>query len=477
MSFQSEGSGESGRAIFLTDASKSNAGISEKDELGGFKSLVVGFIDTVDNGLIAKERQARLQPRNWHYMEGPPPIAELPNVKDRRAAISLIADHEHDFPGWALDPSEKSALLDDWFYDAALDALQKSTRIVDYKDPKGRAALLAQLVKVIDDHNQQYTAALVMGRDVGNHATAAAGYVWDNQRNFNGLLDTFWITRHTDAYGAGREQTPFGILSERTDAHFDWPNSAEHGRIKFQRLDLSGVPVGGVKYKSSLGWDPTVANEDSELGKENGQWRPWYHCIDSPERDPKRPPPPGDPPYIPPPPPPDPNPPSPGMPVPPDPPPVLPPRDDLIVGLDELRELLAADEAARRPPPDGADEGRIICLALSHHPPLVDGLRHPEHGYLAISVDELGHRVVWVDRRLQDPEAPPWWERLITVPRDVPAGRVPVTNGNGGVAWADPREIAPRHAPLEPLPVEDVPRADRAPPPGPLREEVIRGED
>ena len=135
------------------------------------------------------------------------------------------------------------------------------------------------------------------------------------------------------------------------------------------------------------------------------------------------------------------------MPVPPDPPPVLPPRDDLIVGLDELRRLLAADEAARRPPPDGADEGRIICLALSHHPPLVDGLQHPEHGYLAISVDEHGHRVVWVDRRLQDPAAPPWWERLIAVPRDVPAGRVPVTNGNGGVVWTDPREIAPPHAP------------------------------
>jgi len=126
LSFQSEGSGESGHALFLTDASKSNAGIPEKDELGSFKSLVVGFVDTVANGLIAKEVQAHLQPRNWHYTECPPPFADLPNVKDRRAAVALIADHEHDFPGWALDPNNKSALLDDWFFDAGLNAIQKS---------------------------------------------------------------------------------------------------------------------------------------------------------------------------------------------------------------------------------------------------------------------------------------------------------------------------------------------------------------
>lgn len=137
------------------------------------------------------------------------------------------------------------------------------------------------------------------------------------------------------------------------------------------------------------------------------------------------------------------------MPVPPDPLPPFVPRDDLIVGLDELRRLLAADEARRHPPLGGADEGRIICLPLSHHPPLVDGLLHPEHGYLAISVDELGHRAVWVDRRLQDPTVSPWWERLIAVPRDVPAGRIAVTDGNGSVIWTDPREIVrPAAAPV-----------------------------
>lgn len=135
------------------------------------------------------------------------------------------------------------------------------------------------------------------------------------------------------------------------------------------------------------------------------------------------------------------------MPVPPDPPAPFVPRDDLIVGLDELKKLLAADEAARRPPPFGADEGRIICLPLSHHPPLADGLQHPEHGYLAISADDSGHRVVWVDRRVANPEAPVWWERLVAVPRDVPVGRVALTDGKGGVLWADPREVlsAPPH--------------------------------
>jgi hypothetical protein len=473
MSFQSEGSGESGHALFLTDASKAKGGIAEKDELGSFKSLVVGFVEVVTNGLIQGERQARLQPRNWHFTEGPPPLVDLPNVKDRRAAVALIADHEHDFFGWALDTSDASPLLDDWFYDPATQTLQKSTRIVDYDDPKGRAALLSQLVKVTDDHLQEYTAALVLGRKVGSHGIAAAGYVWDGERTFNGLLDTFWITRPEDAYGAGREGTPWGILSVRTDAHFDWPRSTQHGRVKFQQIDLSAVPVGAVMYKSSLGFDPTVANEDSELGKEAGQWRPWYHCVDHPEKVPTRPvpprtpppPPPPPPPPYPPPPPPPPEPASPMTPpLPGPPPPPLPPRDDLIVGLDELRRLLAADEAARTPPPDGSEEGRIICLALSHHPPLVDGLKHPEHGYLAISEDEHGHKVVWVDRRLQDPTVAPWWERLVSVPRDVPAGRTPITDGNGGVVWTDPREVVPGPPPAAPVPLPVAPGTSPPPP-------------
>jgi hypothetical protein len=454
MSFQSEGSGEDSRALHLRDASKSNAGIPESSELGSFKSLVVGYVDTVVNALITAERQARLQPRNWHYSEAPPPLANLPNVKDQRASVCLIADHEHDFPGWALDKGEKSPHLDDWFYDAAANAIQKSTRIVDYLDPKGRTALLAQLVKVIDDHLGEYTTAIVMGRNVGNHEVAAAGYVWDNDKNFNGLLDTFFETRHADAQGAGREGTPYGILSERTDAHFDWPNMPEHGRIKFQRIDLSGVPEGIVKYKCTLGFDPSVANQDSEIQKESGQWRPWYHCVDKPER-PLRPTAPG----------PVPIPASAGAVAQPPPtaetvttrvgpppaPAVVPapavppaPVDPVMEAeFERIQGLLAAEDKARRASPAAGGEGRIISLPLASDPPWRDGLNDVTQGSLSISEEADGTRALWIDsRRTAAPQLGNFWERVLTVPKGVPTGKMMLTDGKGGWTWVDPPSTA-----------------------------------
>ncbi len=430
--FLAEGAGDLTRPLLLRDASQ---GTDEPKELGAFNALVVGIVDLADkdSGIPTKVRSGFLEPRNWHESELAAFSPDLPELKDRRYGVALVSDHEHDFPNWKLDQDAKSPYLDDWFYDKALEGVQKSTRIVDYKDPKGRTALLAQLVKVTDDHRQQYTAALVMGRDTGNHDLAAAGYVWDEGKLYNGLLDTFWITRHQDAYGAGREGTPWGILSERTDAHFDWPGSGEHGRIKFERLDLSKIPVGKIKYKCSLGFDPTVANVDSELLKESGQWRPWYHCIDSPEKDPRKPPAPPQDPGKPPPPP---EPPSPGMPVVPDPPPPLVPHEDLIVGLDELRKLLAQDAAARTPSPAPEGEGRIVALPLSHSPPLTDYVLDPTQGYLAISEEQDGSRTLWIDsRRREAPEVGAFWERLVSVPGELPAGKVAVTDGRGGVQW------------------------------------------
>ncbi|HZU96246.1 MAG TPA: hypothetical protein VFF73_06015, partial [Planctomycetota bacterium] len=397
--FLAEGAGDLTRLLVLRDASK---GTDEPSELGWLNGLVVGIVDLADQdtGLPTKVRSGLLEPRNWHESELKAFSPDLPLLKDRRYGVSLVADHEHDFPGWALDKDPKSPFLDDWFYDAGLDAIQKSTRIVDYLDPKGRTALLAQLVKVTDDHLGEYTAAIVLGRDVGNHEIAAAGYVWDNQRDFNGLLDTFWITRHEDTYGRGRENTPYGILSERTDAHFDWPNKAEHGRIKFQRLNIGGLPLGRPRYKATLGWDPTVANEDSELGLENGQWRPWYHCVDKPER-PVRPPPPPDPS-------------SPGTPPLPGPPPPPPPaRPDLIIGLDELRRLLEGEVESRTPSPSPDGEGRIISLPLSSNPPVNDGVEDAASGYLAISAEPDGSRALWLDgRRTAAPDLGGFWERI-----------------------------------------------------------------
>jgi len=430
--FEAEGAGDLTRLLTLRDASR---GTDEASELGWLNALVVGIVETADPdaGIPTKVRSGNLEPRNWHESELPPFSPDLPELKDRRYGVSLVADHEHDFPGWALDTDLTSPFLDDWFYDPIAQAIQKSTRIVDYKDPKGRTSLLAQLVKVTDDHLGEYTSAIVMGRDVGVHDIAAAGYVWDDQHGapFNGLLDTFWITRHADAQGAGREGTPYGILSERTDAHFDWPNKPEHGRIKFVRTDVSGLQERKPLYKAALGFDPSVANQDSELGKESGQWRPIYHCVDRPER-----PPPTltD---------------GPGIAPQPDPVPLPPAKAGVLVGLDELKRLLENEVEARTPPPGGSTDGLILALPLANTPPLSDGLVEDGAGYLAISQSEDGSRALWVDgRRLAAPEVGRFWERVVTVQKEAPAGRVLVTDGNGGAVWADPATVlAPAKAP------------------------------
>jgi hypothetical protein len=418
--FECEGAGDLTRLLTLRDASR---GTDEASELGWLNALVVGIVETADpdTGIPTKVRSGNLEPRNWHESELPPFSPDLPELKDRRYGVSLVADHEHDFPGWALDTDPTSPFLDDWFYDPLAQAIQKSTRIVDYKDPKGRTSLLAQLVKVIDDHLGEYTSAIVMGRNVGVHEFAAAGYVWDNNEDFNGLLDTFWITRHADAQGAGREGTPYGILSERTDAHFDWPNKPEHGRIKFVRTDVSGLQERKPLYKAALGFDPSVAGQDSELGKESGQWRPYYHCVDRPERPP---------PTIT----------TDGPGIAPQPPPVpLPPaKPGVLVGLDELRRLLQNEIEARTPPPGGGD-GLILALPLTNAPPLSAGLDEDGSGYLAISQNPDGRRAIWVDsRRLAAPEVGRFWEQVVTVPKEVPAGKLMITDGKGGWTWADP---------------------------------------
>src|SRR5262249_54910321 len=133
--------------LIVRDAS---LGTDAARELGWKNGLVVGIVDEADPdcGVPTKVRSGLLEPRNWHESELAAFSDDLPELKDRRYGVSLIADHEHDFPGWKLDEDEKSPFLDDWFYDPALKAIQKSTRIVDSLDPKGRTALLAQLVKV-----------------------------------------------------------------------------------------------------------------------------------------------------------------------------------------------------------------------------------------------------------------------------------------------------------------------------------------
>jgi hypothetical protein len=529
--FAPSGAGDKARAIYLRDNSKSasagggggggggggpggggGGGIPEADERGNYQQTVFGFVEEVDErGLITRETQVVLQPRNWHLLRGDVVRPELPEVKDLRADIALIADHQHGFGGWDLDKDEKSPFLDDWFLDDG--EIQKSTRIVDYGDPKGRTALLAQLVKVTDDHLQQYTTALVLGREIGEHKIAAAGYVHDNDNEFNGLLDTFWTTNHADKDGAGREGTPWGCVGLWHDAHVEFPFVA-HGRFHISREfcdDYEEMPPrsaggGGSApsdgeeielgpqvhyYKSRHMFDHTVKGRDTRNKHEDAQLRPVYHCIDGPAKKKIY-------------------------------------QNITINNFEYIQNVFIdnsvhnggvtiiivivnggpgggtntwtfkpgsgepptvtetpppAGGTTEKPPepPPGGGTGRVICLPLTSNPPYLDGVEHPDHGYLCFGKDDKGRTRAWVGGwnplggdfgsvselgfgGTSDASGLPFvddvaagtiggavagdastpggssilsagWDPLVSVPADAAAGSVPIADGEGGFAW------------------------------------------
>lgn len=497
-----EGGGDLSRLIILRDNSRSAAGVEQDKELGNKKAFIFGFVESVDdNNLITEEAQGFPQPRNWHTIEGPGNY-EGSEIKQRRVDVSLILDHQTDFAGWQLDARDTSPFLDDWFEDGG--EVQQSTRLVDRKDPRGRTALLSQTLIIKDDHLQQYTSALNLGPEVGDHFKAAAGYVYDNDNDFMGRMSDFWTTNNLDKIGNGRENTPYGLVGMRHDAHVEFPGVA-HGRFHIAREfcdDYDEMPAknaggGGSApsdsggsgdpavhfFKARLMYDHKVQGQDTELNTEDAQLRPVYHCIDGPEKkttvnnviindfeeitnitnitnnfssvivivvinngggggagggrqiveivDPNNP---GDPPVI-------------------------------------TETPIPPGAGKPRTPPPGGGNGRIVCLPLSHNPPLLDGLEHETHGYIAVSDDGNGGQNGWIGgwgKPAVTPFGPapgsdvgssevtpfgpapgagvgvgasalsPNWKQVVTVPPDAPAGKTFVTDGKGGVKLGDP---------------------------------------
>lgn len=279
---EGQGSGDHSRQFVLRDFS---VGAHEDDELGHYHADVFGFVEEVDDdatGLATKVYGALPQPRNWLRHESTDPILGSEGLVDRRASVALIADDLHAYE-FELDP-EGNPLVNDWDFE------QRSTRIVDYNsedaDGRGRAALLSQLVKVVDDHTQQYAPALVLGRvhPAERGGVVGAGLVYDDAAHgpFNALLDTFWTTNPEDVFGFGRESTPFGILGMRHDAHVEMEDAEHHGRIRFEPVELDGYsePAGWpLKFKSELRSDKSTANSYSSNGHEANEWRPFYEAT------------------------------------------------------------------------------------------------------------------------------------------------------------------------------------------------------
>jgi hypothetical protein len=263
--FIPSGSGDSAKPIYLRDSSRGSEG--QKDELGRFGSVVVGIVvKTDDGGFVLETRDGRLQPRNWHESEGPPISEEYPSLKDRRYSVALIADHQNGF-GDVLYPSDDAnPFKNDWPFD------QKSTRIVDGSDPKGKAALFAQLCRVIDDLNDQYTAAIPFKRVSGSdkdpsHDLVATGYLYDADQKVAGLLDRVFTVNPADEEGKGRDGTVVAALSLRHDAIITHVASGSgnsdgdaHGPIAFDSTDVvaladSSTISGATEYKGKVKWD------------------------------------------------------------------------------------------------------------------------------------------------------------------------------------------------------------------------------
>lgn len=435
--FAPSGSSDFSRVLIVRDAS---SGTSEgPSELGAFNQIIFAIVDAVDeDGIPTKVRHGQPQPRNFHELvKGT--LGSF-GVRDRRIDLALIVDHENDFSGFSLDQDPKSPFHDDWFWDG--EKVNGSTRIVNMKDPKGRTALLSQLLIVKDDPRQEYSLALNLGPEVGNHEKAAAGFIYDNEKDFLGQLYTVFTTNPADELGRGRENTPHGILGLKHDMHIEWPG-AQHGRIKFANescadyLEMPPKLGGGGEapsdsgetdepkvhyYKSKMMFDPTVANEDSGLKHESAQWRPVYHCVDVPER-----------------------------------------KKSTTIINNEFTEITnfgdiinnttnitiivvifppapgggagaGGDPFPHTPPPGGGD-GRIICLPYSHDPPITDGIEHSTHGYIGVSFGEDGRPHIWVGDKGDKVVVGPGEEVIITPGSDGKESTVtidPLTPSSGG---------------------------------------------
>ncbi len=244
------------------------------------------------------------QPRNFHISEGDPYPGAPNTMVERRMSHAIIAEDQNAFRGFVQGPKVGGSrtgvpFLNDWTH------LQRSTRVVDYEDPKGRTALTAQGWKVIDDHRGEYSLAIPLGPVIvgggtflgsqqapdepsgtttnsqqfdpnpGGSGFAGAGLIWDGLRN--GLTSTFFATVNpNNVYAAGREGTEYGVLSARRDAQLiDWAAIDQYGSLHSRDHDLTNIPdVEGFLLKGWLGFDPTVRGYADALGKENCQWRP-----------------------------------------------------------------------------------------------------------------------------------------------------------------------------------------------------------
>lgn len=283
--YDSSADGNRDRVLILRDSSK---GEQEKDELGQFLASVAAVVletDTDHPEIVTESRTGFFQPKNWHHSTSTKPLnPDLPNLKDQRLSVALIADHQHKFAWSGTSFDEVNFLVGDHPFE------QKSTRIVDYNPDhlgQSRSALLSQLVKVTDDHRQEYTAALVLGRSqpADEGGVVAAGYVHAllaHDTPYNGLLDTVFKANPADQEGTGREGTPYGILGVRHDAHFELDDDIHHGRIRFEGTELTGYsePSGWpLKFKAEMRSDTSTANSHSDNKHENNEWRPFYEAT------------------------------------------------------------------------------------------------------------------------------------------------------------------------------------------------------
>lgn len=123
------------------------------------------------------------------------------------------------------------------------------------------------------------------------------GYAWDETSGRIGLLGTYFTADAIEEhYFLGRESNKINRLAARTDSHVAL--DAQHtGAVLYKPTDVSSTPenVDGTLVKGWMFFDPSLANQDTEVGQETGKWRP---CVYVRAEDIQPPPPPLPPPYV-----------------------------------------------------------------------------------------------------------------------------------------------------------------------------------
>ncbi len=222
---------------------------------------------------------------NWNYRDHAPSVNPKPDSQDKVWALQLISDDKFRPHGPLNRSTEVMRLCDE-----NRGALEDSCRVraipaaedVKFDLTQQRDSLTR--VKIIST-DETYRLMWLINTEIGGEG----GWITDvppEGRNLDapsdekepspprriGQIGNIVILTDDDEIVQTRDKDIFPYANIRHDAHFHKAAGAD-GRL-YLTTTPPGILPDGIPYKGELVHDPALANIDTALGKESGEWRP-----------------------------------------------------------------------------------------------------------------------------------------------------------------------------------------------------------